>query len=264
MGAITFSIDVQLVKLLQARLSLDIFVETGTFEGETIKKVCSLFKVLHTVELSSEYFTRAQNTFVEQSHIHLYHSSSASVIKQLTPTLAEESVLYWLDAHWCVADYSSGDTSQCPLLDELKAIEKLNEQSIIMIDDARYFLCPPPYPHEIAQWPSLGEVLFELQQLSTKHKFVVFNDTLIFYPISVEREINDYVYKNGVDWLQIYYKSTHYDEIFHVAEERLKLIETLDKLCKEKEEVIQTLDKACKEREELIQKQQKIIKIFSQ
>jgi hypothetical protein len=39
------------------------------------------------------------------------------------------------------------------LLDEFRAIGRLNERSVILIDNARLFLCPPPVPHETSQCP---------------------------------------------------------------------------------------------------------------
>jgi hypothetical protein len=44
MGAVTFSIDLRLVEFLKGVLPLDVFVETGTFEGKTLASVHPCFR----------------------------------------------------------------------------------------------------------------------------------------------------------------------------------------------------------------------------
>ena len=55
MGAVHFSLDTNLVKAIKSVLSLDVFVETGTFKGDTIENVKDYFTEIHSVELSEEY-----------------------------------------------------------------------------------------------------------------------------------------------------------------------------------------------------------------
>ena len=50
MGAINFSIDTKLIEVLQKKLPLKTFVETGTFEGASITAVKPLFSKLLTIE----------------------------------------------------------------------------------------------------------------------------------------------------------------------------------------------------------------------
>jgi hypothetical protein len=47
MGAISFSIDIELVKFLKENLGLEAFVETGTFEGETLEKFQIFITIRH-------------------------------------------------------------------------------------------------------------------------------------------------------------------------------------------------------------------------
>ena len=56
MGAVFFSLDRRLVDFLQQALPLPVFVETGTFRGDTIAEVADRFDEVHTVELSEELF----------------------------------------------------------------------------------------------------------------------------------------------------------------------------------------------------------------
>jgi hypothetical protein len=61
MGAVSFSIDKDLVVLLGSVLGLRVSVETGTFKGDTIATMLPLFERLHSVELSDEYFHVCKN-----------------------------------------------------------------------------------------------------------------------------------------------------------------------------------------------------------
>jgi len=213
MGAVNFSIDLGLVSALKKVLPLDVFVETGTFRGDTVELVKDVFREIHTVELSPEYYVEARFRFDGQAHIDLVHGDSTTALAEWAPRLREQSVLYFLDAHWCVADNTAGGTSQCPLLGEIRAIGQLNADSLIVIDDARLFLAPPPAPHEISQWPSLGEVIEALRVVSAAHQVMVLNDTIIFFPKSVEKAVRDYGHAQGVDWLAVLHKMRDYDNL---------------------------------------------------
>ena len=59
MGAVNFSLSPDLVQALTEALPLEVLVETGTFEGETIAGVLSRFHEIYSVELSSHYFEKA-------------------------------------------------------------------------------------------------------------------------------------------------------------------------------------------------------------
>src|SRR5947199_2312443 len=112
-------------------------------------------------------------------------------------------VFFWLDAHWCVAEQTAGADSQSPLIAELEAIGKLHKQSVVLIDDARLYLCPPPAPHRFADWPDFHAILTGLQALSAHHRLMVLNDVILFYPQSMQAEMSSFAHKQGVDWLVI-------------------------------------------------------------
>ena len=241
MGAISFSIDLSLVNCCKKALPLNIFLETGTFTGDSIQTIQSLFREIHSIELSETYYEKAVTRFKTHEFINLYQGDSVDWLRRLHPQLSNQSTLYWLDAHWCVAEDTAGLESQCPLLDELTAIESLNAQSIILIDDARLFLCTPPSPHKISQWPSCDQVIKTLYSLSSIHSLMVVNDVIIFYPQLIDEQIKNYAYTNGIDWLVVLNNAANAEQILKeceakeeqiqllatVAEERLQLIERL-------------------------------------
>lgn len=242
MGAVSFSIDLKLVSCLKEALTLTVFVETGTFAGDSIERVKNLFEEVHSIELSETYYNQAIVRFQEVPHVQLYHGHSHQWLRQLQSQLKERGILYWLDAHWCVAQDTAGSESQCPLLQELEAIDTLSSNSVVMIDDARLFLCPPPAPHEISHWPSFDNILKKLYHLSSLHALTIINDVIIYYPVKIEQQIRAYAYNYGIDWLVALNKSRDYDRLLVQVEEKEKQLQLLAVAAKARLEVIEKLD----------------------
>ncbi|MDQ1314258.1 MAG: hypothetical protein QG662_367 [Pseudomonadota bacterium] len=239
MGAVSFSIDPGLVAALKKALPLDVFVETGTFRGDTVELVKDQFREIHTVELSPEHYEAACARFRGQVQIDLARGDSAAALANWASGLHGKSVLYFLDAHWCVADNTAGEASQCPLLDEMRGIGQLNPESLIVIDDARLFLAPPPAPHEISQWPDFTEVLDALRAMSPIHRVMVLNDNIVFYPPAAGDVLLEYARHAGTDWLAVMSKIRDYDNLRTQFDGQVRQLE-------EKEHAIQELSAACK------------------
>src|SRR5882724_7241164 len=133
MGDINFSIDTGVVEALKRVLRLEVFVETGTFEGDAIEIARPYFDVVHSIELSPEYFEHAKARFTKDKAVHLYLGDSGRKLAELRPVFKGKSALFWLDAHWCVAQDTGGEKSQCPLREEIRGIGPLDDESVIMI-----------------------------------------------------------------------------------------------------------------------------------
>jgi hypothetical protein len=209
MGAIHFSIDPDLTKLLVDKLGISSFVETGTFKGDSLASVRHLFRELHSCELSPELHAAACERFREDPDVHCHLGSSGDLLKGLAARFKDRPVLYWLDAHWCSADHTAGAESQCPLLEELEALAPLHKDSVVWIDDARYFMAPPPAPLVSEGWPTFHLVHERLRALSPSdwHHVIFANDTILFFPSAIEAEIDGYLKANGADWLAITHAS---------------------------------------------------------
>ena len=198
MGAIHFSVDMRLVASLRRSVPLRVFVETGTFRGDTTAAVATAFAQVYTVELSRELFEAAAGRLAGFGNVTRLCGHSPRLLQELRPQLSGESVLYWLDAHWCGSG-TAGDKAECPLLAELDAIATLNADSAILIDDARLFLAAPPAPHDPEQWPSLADVVERLRSLNREHGLWVVNDVIVFAPIAARQAMTEYARGGGVD-----------------------------------------------------------------
>ena len=97
----------------------NLFVETGTNTGDMIDKVKDLFKEIYSIELDYKNFMIAKKRFQQYPHIHIINGDSGKLIPK-------EADLYWLDAH------NNPPNANCPILEELKRIEKFQ---YILIDD---------------------------------------------------------------------------------------------------------------------------------
>jgi hypothetical protein len=201
MGAVTFSLDARLVNTLKSVLPLNVFIETGTFKGDTAAAVESFFDKVVTIELSQALAADAVKRFNESTKVQVLQGDSAVKLRELRPDLEGVSALYWLDAHWCVANDTAGELSQCPLMNELKAIGHLNDKSVILIDDARLFLAPPLSPHEISQWPRFHQIIMFLMTMSPDHELMIVNDVIVFFPGQVRNAMQLYAQSYGLDWL---------------------------------------------------------------
>ncbi|MFP4307074.1 MAG: glycosyltransferase [Desulfococcaceae bacterium] len=252
MGAVHFSIDTDLVRFFRDRLAIPVFVETGTYRGDSLERARPFFDRLLSVESSARFFREASARFASDSAIKIHQGDSAEFLEDRSETLRETPALFWLDAHWCVDEGTAGESSQCPLLRELAAIGRLHPQSVVMIDDFRFFLSPPNAPHDISQWPSLDVVLAALESLSDVHRLMVVNDVGVLYPMDLRDDLREYARLNGVDWLGVAHRSREYEEILRQAREKDEALLEKDRALREKlTEVARLRETADRNRREL-------------
>ena len=131
-----------------------IWVETGTYKGDTSALISVDSKKVYTIEPADQLFKDAKQRFSTTSNVEVIHGTSEEVFPKLLPTLHGD-INFWLDGH-----YSTGVTFQgskdCPLLEELAEIERnLNNfsQIVILVDDVRY--CVNPSVHQFSGYPKL-------------------------------------------------------------------------------------------------------------
>jgi hypothetical protein len=122
------------IRSFARRFGARIFVETGTFEGETVSGVASTFDRCITIELSIDYWRNARKKLGRHSNIECLHGDSGAVLQRIVPLL-KQPTLFWLDAH-----SSGGDTVDSgvgPIFVELQTIFASTVPHIVLIDDAR-------------------------------------------------------------------------------------------------------------------------------
>lgn len=121
------------------------FIETGTFKGDTLASVAETGIRSISVELSREYFDRANQRFAGMSHVELHQGDAADVLPRIV-ALLKEPALFWLDGH-----YSAGETAHgalaSPISTEMRCIlDSPIEGHVVLIDDAADFTGEGGYP----------------------------------------------------------------------------------------------------------------------
>jgi hypothetical protein len=202
LGALHFGLDPRLLEALRRQLPLRTFFETGTYEAGTTTAIAPHFDRVWTVELSPVLYEWAIQKLEPFKHVEVIHGASPDVLRARAPQLSTASVLYWLDAHWCGGP-TAGATNECPLLDELAAIGELNDSSVVLIDDARYFLGPAPPPHNAAHWPGLLDIEAALRRISSRHGLWVINDVMIYAPKRIADDVIAYGRACGIDLIRL-------------------------------------------------------------
>lgn len=157
----------------------NVFVETGTFLGETTKEASFVFDEVYSVELSSSLYERCATSLKNEKNIYLYQGDSALFLQNLLPSLKDRgTIIFWLDAH-----YSSGITvrgkKDTPVVEELKAIkESCIHDGIVLIDDMRHFYTTD------CDYPSFTRTCELLLDINPQYKLALLGDVLIAFPPS--------------------------------------------------------------------------------
>lgn len=135
------------------KFNCDVFVETGTFLGETVQFMKDHFNELHSFELQPELARDAIIKFKSFNNVYIYEGNSSHLLPSLLPNM-DEGIIFWLDAHYS-SEFWLGDRyivtakgeKETPIVEELQVILKFQQKiNVILIDDARCFNGKNDYP----------------------------------------------------------------------------------------------------------------------
>jgi hypothetical protein len=163
-----------IIKAEALRIGAKVFVETGTFMGDTPWLFRRFFGEIHSVEIEPHLAAIAATRFRRYPHIHIYRGDSAKILREVGPTI-NDTALFWLDGHYSGGITGKGET-ECPIWMELDCIfETVFGRFSLMIDDARYFGANPDYP-------KISDLQERLLKLRPEYLFRVENDIIFFSP----------------------------------------------------------------------------------
>ncbi len=163
------------------------FVETGTFLGESTEKASRCFPHVYTIELSEILYEKAKNRFEKNRNIYCYLGDSKNIFDLLLPQIPADAVFY-LDGHASGGITAKGEQFT-PIWEELSMIQKYNlTDSLIMIDDIRFFQdsSRPLLANE--GYPDLSVLLEKLRQINPDYQFAFIQDMLIAFPPKLKAE----------------------------------------------------------------------------
>lgn len=115
-----------------------VFIETGTFLGETTQMASSIFKKVYTIEVDTNLYNNAM-FHLPNFGIEVINGDSLNIFPTLIPTISD-NIIFWLDGHY--SGYGTGyGKYDFPALQECELIDKhlQSKEAFIMIDDVRLF-----------------------------------------------------------------------------------------------------------------------------
>lgn len=112
-----------------------VFIETGTYKGETCLELRDIFDLIFTIEIVPSLYSDFQN--IKPINVSSHLGNSIDLLSNMYN--GKSSVIFWLDGHY-VKDFQRMSDLDVPLLDELKIIMNDYKQNVlILIDDVRLF-----------------------------------------------------------------------------------------------------------------------------
>jgi len=147
---------------LQEALNIQTFIETGTYKGHTAFWASGQFDKVVTFELDESRYHRLQPQHINAANCNFVLGDSGTLLADILAPI-DESIMFWLDAHGLNNPAEiTGVETECPLMNELRIItewmDKNKQDCVLLIDDARLFVKPPPEPWHPERWPNIVEI----------------------------------------------------------------------------------------------------------
>jgi hypothetical protein len=187
MGIVNFGIPKKQTEFLRKNMKLDTFVEGGTFKGGTAQDMSKLFNKVYTIEKSEYMFNIANKNLKNIKNITMLKGDTREYLDSILKE--NDNILFWLDAHWS-GGKTYGEEDECPLIEELNIIFKYHKNYVILIDDARLFLAPPPLPHKIKNWPSITEIL---KVIPEDYELLEFEDVIYIFSTKFKKSYTNFM-----------------------------------------------------------------------
>lgn len=141
-----------LIETCRLRYCPLIFIETGTFLGDTVHAFLHKFHKIYSIELSKDLAKEAAIRFKPYDHVEILQGDSSTVLLELVPNIKDQA-FFWLDGHYSSEFYignrfikTAKGEKNTPILEELDIILSSPVQHVILIDDARLFNGKNDYP----------------------------------------------------------------------------------------------------------------------
>ncbi len=113
-----------------------VFIETGTYEGNTVQKAVELgFEIIYSIEVDPNLHVKATERFADVPSVRLLWGDTVDILPQILREL-DQPATFWLDAHAISPQYVGNHP--VPIMQELAMIAQhpIRTHSIL-IDDRR-------------------------------------------------------------------------------------------------------------------------------
>ncbi|UKJ78108.1 hypothetical protein [Azospirillum brasilense] len=192
MGIVHPGVPEALTERLAAEAGITTFVETGTFQGRTAAWAAERFKRVITIEADPSLYRNAAERFRDVPNVTVLHGNSGELLRGVVDSLADPA-LFWLDAHWS-GPGTAGETAECPVLEEIAAIDAGLPSHLVLVDDARMFLHPPHPLHNADAWPDVTGLVHALEKAGRGDYVAVIEDVILRVPRHLKDALRAYVH----------------------------------------------------------------------
>lgn len=180
MGIVTCGIPAEIALELARLGNATAFVETGTYLGGTTRWAAQHFASVYTIERAEVLYAQQSGELSKLAGVRPLLGDSRTVLPRVVAGLGGQKAMFWLDGHWS-GGHTAGADAECPILDELSALAN-RDGDIILIDDARLFLCAPPKPHRPSEWPTICDIVDALRAFRSRPCVQIVDDVIFAVP----------------------------------------------------------------------------------
>jgi len=154
----------------------DTFVETGTFQGDTLNIIAqsSVSKII-SLELSDVFVNSCRKRFENNPNIFIYKGNSKYDLYDKIKDI-DSKITFWLDSHWSgTPDVGCDPVTICPVLEELEQIKQHSIKThTIMIDDIRLM---NNSDNKYEGFPvKIDQILTKLYEINPNYQIKYFDD----------------------------------------------------------------------------------------
>ena len=162
--------------LMNNNLKDSLWIETGTYYGETTKLLSKISKKTISIEADKNLFETSSKILKNFKNVEILNGKSEDLLdKVISKNLNFKNVCIYLDAHLCQDHLKNTKTfgnenTATPILNELEIITKYLanfEKIVVLIDDIRLFQGKfQNYPNKntLVSWCKENNFLWEIEQ----------------------------------------------------------------------------------------------------
>ena len=162
--------------LMNNNLKDSLWIETGTYYGETTKLLSKISKKTISIEADKNLFETSNRILKKFKNVEILNGKSEDLLdKVISKNLNFKNVCIYLDAHLCQDHLKNTKTfgnenTATPILNELEIVSKYVssfEKIVVLIDDIRLFQGKfQNYPNKntLVNWCKENDFLWEIEQ----------------------------------------------------------------------------------------------------
>ena len=162
--------------LMNNNLKDSLWIETGTYYGETTKLLSKISKKTISIEADKNLFETSNKTLKNFKNVEILNGKSEDLLdKVISKNLNFKNVCIYLDAHLCQDHLKNTKTfgnenTATPILNELEIVSKYVEsfeKIVVLIDDIRLFqgkFQNYPDKNTLVNWCEENDFLWEIEQ----------------------------------------------------------------------------------------------------